>query len=30
MSAGKNKGDDYYPFRWKVADFAENLSLIHI
>lgn len=29
MSAGKNKGDDYYPFRWKVADFAENIVILY-
>ncbi len=30
MSPGnKNKGDDYYPIRWKFADFVENIIILH-
>lgn len=29
MSKSKKKGDDYYPLRWKAADFVENIIILH-
>lgn len=29
MNAGKKKGDDYYPLRWRVADFVENIIILY-
>lgn len=29
MSKSQKKGDNYYPLRWKVADFVENIIILH-
>lgn len=29
MNAGRDKGDEYYPLRWKLADFAENIIILY-
>ena len=29
MNLGRDKGDEYYPLRWKLADFAENIIILY-
>ena len=29
MAEGRKKGDEYYPLRWKLADFVENIIILY-